>query len=452
MKGSLGARMSYQGALEYINSFTDFEKIASLRIEPFDLTRIRRLLEAVESPHLHGQVFHIAGTKGKGSTAAMLSSILQADGYRTGLFTSPHLHSFRERIRLNGRPISQQDLTALVERARPLVDELHADGSLGQITTFELTTLLAFLYFEDAGAEVRILEAGLGGRLDATNVVNPLLAIITSISLDHTSILGTTLRQVASEKAGIIKPGGTIVSASQPEEAAEVIRQTCRERGARLVVVGKDVGWRRISAGMNGQIAHVRTSAGDYHFEIPLLGKFQCENVAVVVAAVQEARALGLPISPRSVATGLRQVSWPGRMQVLQHNPLVLVDGAHNVHSAAVLRETVREDLSFRRCIMVLGTSVDKDLTGIAGELAPLTDAVIATRSRHPRSADPMRVAGEFQALGKEVRTAPDTASAIGAALELASPTDLILVTGSLFIVAEALEWAGLAEVTDPVS
>ena len=441
--------MNYQWALEYINSFTDFEKIASLRIEPFDLTRIQQLLEAVGSPHLHDRVFHIAGTKGKGSTAAMLSSILQVEGYRTGLFTSPHLHSFRERIRLDGHPISQKDLTALVERAQPLVDKLHADGSLGQITTFELTTLLAFLYFDNARAEALVIEAGLGGRLDATNVVAPVLAMITSISLDHTSILGTSIRQVASEKAGIIKPGGTVVSGSQPPEAAEIIRQTCRERGAKLIVVGRDVGWRRISTSMDGQTVHVRTAAGDFHFQIPLLGKFQCENAALVMAAVQEARSLGVEISPRSVAQGFRQVSWPGRMQILQREPLVLVDGAHNVHSAAVLRDTIREDLPFRRCILVMGTSVDKDLPGMAGELAPLADTVIATRSQHPRSADPALVAGEFQALGKEVRTAPDTASAIGAALDMASSTDLILVTGSLFIVAEALEWAGLAEITD---
>ncbi|MDO8688629.1 MAG: folylpolyglutamate synthase/dihydrofolate synthase family protein [Dehalococcoidia bacterium] len=451
MSGLSRPLLDYKGAIEYINSFTDFEKLASLQIEPFDLTRIERLLGVIGNPHLHGRTFHVAGTKGKGSTSAMLASVLRAEGYHTGLFTSPHLHSFRERIRVDGRPIPEKDLSSLVDRARPLVEDLHREGSMGRITTFELTTLIAFLYFDEAGADYRVIEAGLGGRLDATNVVRPLLAILTSISLDHTSVLGFSLRQVAGEKAGIIKAGSTVISAPQPPEAVEVIRQTCQERGARLVLVGQDVGWRRISAGLDGQTVHVRTKTGDFHFRIPLLGRFQCENAALVVASCEEARALGVVLSPRSVLQGLRQVVWPGRMQILQTRPLVLVDGAHNVNSADVLRGAVKEDLPFRRCVLVIGTSVDKDIAGIAAELAPLADTVIATRSHHPRSASPEAVAEAFRACGKEVRIASDTPSAMAEALDLATPEDLVLVTGSLFVVAETLAWAGQVEVSDGV-
>ncbi|MDP2660457.1 MAG: folylpolyglutamate synthase/dihydrofolate synthase family protein [Dehalococcoidia bacterium] len=451
MSGGPCPHLDYKGAIEYINSFTDFEKLASLQIEPFDLTRIERLLGAVGNPHLHGRTFHVAGTKGKGSASAMLASVLRAEGYHTGLFTSPHLHSFRERIRIDGRPIPEKDLSSLVDRARPLVDDLHREGSQGRITTFELTTLLAFLYFDEAGADYRVIEAGLGGRLDATNVVSPLLAILTSISLDHTSVLGSSLRQVAGEKAGIIKAGATVISAPQPPEAAEIIRQVCWDRGARLVQLGEDVNWRRLSSGPAGQTVEVRTGRGDYRIEIPLLGRFQCENAALVVASCEEARALGVGLSPRSVLQGLRQVSWPGRMQILQTSPLVLVDGAHNVNSASVLRDAVKEDLHFRRCILVIGTSVDKDIAGIAGELAPLADVVIATRSHHPRSASPEAVAEAFRAWGKEVRTARDTPSALAEALDLAAPEDLVLATGSLFVVAETLAWAGQVEVADGV-
>ncbi len=449
MSGLSRPDLDYRGAIEYINSFTDFEKLASLQIEPFDLTRIERLLDAVGNPHLHGVTFHVAGTKGKGSTSAMLASVLHSEGYRTGLFTSPHLHSFRERIRIDGRPIPERDLCSLVDRARPLVEDMHREGSLGRITTFEITTLIAFIYFDEAGASYRVIETGLGGRLDSTNVVKPLLAILTSISLDHTSVLGSTLRQVAVEKAGIIKTGSTVISAPQPPEAAEVIRQTCHERGARLVQLGEDVNWRRMSASPAGQVIEVRTSRGDYRIEIPLLGRFQCENAVLVLASCQEARALGVGLSPRSVLQGLKQVTWPGRMQILQTDPLVVVDGAHNVNSAGVLRDTVKEDLPFRRCVLVIGTSVDKDIAGIARELVPLADNVIATRSHHPRSASPETVAEAFRVLGKEVRIAGDTPSAMEEALDLAAPDDLVLVTGSLFVVAETLAWAGQVEVVD---
>lgn len=441
--------MNYHQALEYINSFTDYEKLSTLRIEPFDLGRIEHLLQAFGNPHLRGRVFHVAGTKGKGSTAAMIASILRTQGYRTGIFTSPHLHSFRERIRVDGDPISEAALASLVGTVQPLVEEMHREGSLGRITTFELTALLAFLHFAAQGVDFQVIEVGLGGRLDATNVVQPLISIITSISLDHTSILGSTLREVAWEKAGIIKAGSTVVSALQPPEVQEVIRKACREQRARLIEEGKDAGWHRQSTGLDGQTFLVRTPRSDRRVWIPLLGKFQCENAALAVMAVEEAVALGVEVSPRSILEGLRMVSWPGRMQVLRREPLLLVDGAHNVHSAAVLRETVQEDLRFQRCVLVLGTSVDKDVTGIARELGPLADVVVATRSRHPRSAPAEMVAGEFASLGKETLITGDVPSAITSALGLASPGDLALVTGSLFVVAETLEWAGQAEVTD---
>jgi dihydrofolate synthase/folylpolyglutamate synthase len=434
--------MKYQEALDYLNSFTDYEKLASSRVGPFDLGRVQSLLARLGNPHLVPRTVHVAGTKGKGSTAAMIASILQAAGYVTGLFTSPHLHCFRERIQVDGEPISESELVAHLERVRPLVEEMHREDGLGRITTFELTALLAFSHFAAKGVEFQVVEVGLGGRLDATNVVVPLVAVITSISLDHTGILGDNLAQIAEEKAGIIKPGCVTVSSSQEPVVEEVLRRTSRQRGARLVMVGQDVPWTRLSADLEGQTLLVRAHSGDYRLGIPLLGEFQCENASLAVAAVEEARSLGVEVSPGSVAEGLRRVSWPGRMQVVGREPLVLLDGAHNVHSAACLREAVRQDFVFRRVILVVGTSLDKDLVGIARELAPLADQVIATRSRHPRAAAPQVLADVFSRSGRRARTTADVTTALSQACRLAGRQDLILVTGSLFVVAEALEWA----------
>lgn len=436
--------MDYQGALQYINSFADYEKLTPPRAEPFKLGRIQWLLAASGNPHLKTPTFHVAGTKGKGSTAAMVASILQAQGYRVGLFTSPHLHSFRERIRVDSQPISQEEMAALVERGRPQVEALQREGSLGRVTTFELLTLLAFLHFAASEVDFQVVEVGLGGRLDTTNVVKPLLAILTSISLDHTAVLGPTLRQVAAEKAGIIKPGSVVVSAPQASEVEEVVRRTCREQGARLVMLGEDVRYHRLAADLEGQSLCVETHRGESRLWIPLLGSFQCENAALAVAAAEEARSLGVQLTPEAIAQGLRQVSWPGRMQVLRRRSLLVVDGAHNVYSATVLRQTIQEDLTFRRCILVVGVSQDKDIPGIAQALGPLADAVVATQSHHPRASPSALVAREFAHLERETRLAPDVPSALAAALELASGDDLVLVTGSLFVVAEALEWAGL--------
>lgn len=442
MKRAALAPMTYQGALDYLNSFTDYEKLSSIRIEPFTLERIERLLLLLGQPHRRGKVFHVAGTKGKGSTAAMLASVLQAQGYRTGFFTSPHLHSFLERIRVDGRMITEDELVSQVERLVPLVEELDRDRTLGPFTTFELTTALAFLHFAGHEAEYQVIEVGLGGRLDATNVVSPLLVVVTSISVDHTAILGSTLTEVAREKAGIIKPGSVVVSAPQSPEAEDVIRTTCREQGARLIMVGHDLSYRRLDANLEGQRVEVNTRHGKHVLKIPLLGKFQCENAAIAVAAIEEARLLGVQVSPESLTAGVERVSWPGRMQIIKRDPLILVDGAHNVHSASVLRDTIREDMTFEKCILVLGTSVDKDISGIARELGPLADVLVATRSVHPRSTPPAVIAEAFDPLCKDRRLAGDVSSAIELALSLASPADLVLVTGSLFVVAEALEWA----------
>ena len=435
---------TYEEALDYIYSFTDYEKTTSYRYAPkfFDLARMERLLASLDNPHRRFPSVHIAGTKGKGSTAAMTASVLQAAGYRTGLYTSPHLHTFRERIRVDGQPIGRAEVVALAERLRPLVEGVEG------ITTFEVMTAMAFLYFVERGVDFAVLEVGLGGRLDATNVVSPLVSVITSLSYDHTHILGHTLAQIAREKAGIIKRGVPVVSAPQPPEAMAVIEQVCREREAELVVVGRDWTWEAGEANLKGQWFKVAGGGGQEasrSFWIPLLGRHQLINATLAVAAVEMLRQRGVHIPEASLREGLRRVRWPGRLEVLGRRPFLIVDCAHNADSAQKLAAALRELFAYRDLILVFGASADKDIRGMMRALLPLAREVILTRAHHPRAADPGELREEARSLGWEAAISEDVAGALSQALELAGEDDLVCVTGSTFVVAEAREaWAEL--------
>ncbi len=435
--------MNYHAALDYILSFTDYERTPGQLYSSanFDLRRVEEFLGRLGNPHLFAKTVHVAGTKGKGSTAAMIASALSAAGYKTGFYTSPHLHTFRERISIDGGLIAEEELASFVVKLQPEIEVVNRQGAYGQLTTFEILTALAFAYFEEKRVDFQVIEVGLGGRLDATNVVDPQVCVITSISFDHTEILGNSLSQIAREKAGIVKPGKIVVSSPQREEAARVIEEVCRERGARLVMVGKDVTWQRESANLEGQSLRVRGRLADYNLTIPLIGDHQLENAATAVAALEMLTIGGVRLSPQSIAAGLSQVRWPGRLEILLDEPMFIVDGAHNVDSARRLGEALRQYFNFGRLILIIGTSSDKDIAGIAGELAPICDSVIATRSRHPRSAAPSAVATEFLKLGVTCVVEDSVASAVSRALGMAQEKgDLICATGSLFIVAEAIE------------
>lgn len=434
--------MDFKEAVDYIQSFTDYEKTPGIAYTAanYDLRRMVELLGRLGNPHLLPQTVHVAGTKGKGSTAAMIASVLTVSGYRTGLFTSPHLHTIRERIKVDSRLIPEKHFAALTEELRPEVETVNRHGVGGKLTTFELLTALAFAYFKQKKVDFQVLEVGLGGRLDATNVVRPGVCIITSISLDHVEVLGHTLAEIAREKAGIIKPGCVVVSAPQRPEAAIVIAEVCRQQRARLVKVGRDISWGKVSASLKGQSFELWGRTGSYDLSIPLLGDYQLENAATAVAALEELAALGATISADSIAEGLKKVSWPGRLQILGRRPLVVGDGAHNPYSAQKLRQAVAQYFKFGRCILVLGTSLDKDISGIAQEMAPLASQVIVTRSQHPRAASPSVVAAEFACRGVQAEVTQSTGEAINLARSMAKKTDLILVTGSLFVVAEAIE------------
>lgn len=438
---------SYRQALDYLNRFIDYEKGMPHVYSPvsFNLERTARLLAGLGQPQEKYPCLLIAGTKGKGSTAAFLESILRASGRRTGLYTSPHLHTWRERIQIDRRPIAKGDVVTWMERLRPLVEGMSAQGEHGPPTYYEISTALALGYFAEQGVDVAILEVGLGGRLDATNVVTPQVSILTTIGYDHMDILGHTLAQIAGEKAGIVKPAGWAVSAVQEEEVLEVIRETCRKKGARL--------WMAAEEGVRQLLP---TPADPWPYPVPpekglaLRGPFQRTNARVALATVLALRRQGWEIPDEALYRGLATTRWPGRLEVAGEHPLLVLDGAHNVDSARALRDALQAEFSFGRLILVLGFSRGHDAAAFASELGPLAAHIFATASCHPRAIPPRQVAEAVRpAVAVPVEEVESVAAALEQARRIASPTDLICVTGSLFVVAEAREALGLAEERD---
>ncbi len=435
--------MNYQQAEDYIFGYTDYEKMPMPHDPAFyDLRRVEELLARLGNPHLAARSVHIAGTKGKGSVAAMVASALSISGYTTGLYTSPHLHTWRERMRVDGELISEEEFVALVGRLKPEVEAVNRKATYGQLTTFELLTALGFAFFKLKEAKFQVLEVGMGGTFDATNVITPEVCIITSISLDHTEVLGNSLPEVAGEKAGIIKPGSIVVTSPQPDEVARVIEEACLNRGAELVRVGSDVTWQSLDFDSNRQSLQVKGRLNSYKLSIPLLGQYQLENAAVAVAALEVLAGKGFNISKNSIVDGLAKVSWPGRLQILSRHPLLVVDGAHNPDSARKLKQSLGQYFDFDRAILVIGVSCDKDIAGMVSELAPLFNKVVVTRSRHPRAMAPPPIVAEFTRQGTEVQVAEDVSTALALALGMAGTRDLVCVAGSLFVVGEAIEQA----------
>ena len=432
----MAAHWTYRDALLYLYSFTDYEKKVPQAYAPefYDLTRVHRLLALLGDPQRTFQVVHIAGTKGKGSTAAVAESVLRAAGYRTGLYTSPHLHTFRERIQTGGVLIPEADVARLAEAMQPLVAQIAC------ITTFEVITGLALAWFAEQGVEWAVVEVGLGGRLDATNVLAPAVTIITPISYDHTAILGDTLTQIATEKAGIIKPGVPAVSAPQTPEALAVIEAVCRDRGAPLTLVGREWTWQRLKASLDGQsfaIYHQDALVGGRApLRIPLLGEHQLMNATAAVAAL--ALLPGVRLRSKALRLGLKMVRWPGRLEILGRDPLVVADSAHNGDSAQKLMAALRAYCPSRRLHIVLGASADHVMPELLRELLSGAAWAVATRSRHPRAAEPAWLQARAAELGFHLELSESVAQGLDLALAQAGTGDLVCCTGSVFVAAEA--------------
>ena len=408
----------------------------------YDLTRMEALLDRLGSPHRQVPAVHIAGTKGQGSTAALCDAALHAAGLRTGFYSSPHLHSFRERIRLDSEPISKGGFAVLVEGLWALHEHLMNDPDVGPLTLFEYLTGMAFQCFAQDRTDVQTIEVGLGGRLDATNVLDAGVCVITSISLDHMDILGDTIGEIAADKAGIIKPGATVVIAPQATEALSSILAACEGKEAAPILVGRDVTWEGGQLGAEGQNLKVRGRNGEYDLRIPLLGTYQLENAATAVAALEALSSQGIEVPRQAIAAGFERVNWPCRMEILSRSPLLVADGAHNVYSMDSLLKSLPKYLNFQRLILVAGFSRDKNVEGMARALDEKADIIFATASRHPRSMTPTEVASLFTKAGKTASPVPTPADAVKMAVESAGERDLVLATGSLFLAAEVREVA----------
>ena len=435
--------MNYSQAEDYLNSFVNYEQIPGISYAQsgYSLRHVEELLNRMGDPQLAARTIHIAGTKGKGSVAAMIAQVLSDSGYKTGLYTSPHLHTLRERISINGSLISEAEFATTMAKVKPFIESMKQDSAFRQLTYFEALTALTFAYFKKNQVDFQVLEVGLGGRLDATNVASPLVCIITPISLDHTQILGNSLEEIAREKAGIIKSGCWVVLSPQPEKAASVITDICREKEAKVVQVGKEITWHKIGGDLHHQSLAIEGRRNNYHVSIPLLGDYQLENSATAIAALEILASAGFAVSTANITQGLARVKWPGRFQILQQNPTVLVDGAHNVTSIRGLVSNIKAYFSYKRIFLVFGTSCDKDIPGIVNELVPISPQVIVTRTAHSRAALPSTLAAQFSKRGIKPETGATVDEAISRALSLADRTDIICVTGSLFVVAEALDY-----------
>ncbi|MFQ6043463.1 MAG: bifunctional folylpolyglutamate synthase/dihydrofolate synthase [Candidatus Poribacteria bacterium] len=449
------SKLTYKTAVNYLESFIDYEKKTNYSYNPrlWNLERMRLLLHYLGQPHQKLKTIHIAGSKGKGSTAAMIHAILKASGYKTGLYTSPHLVTPLERFRINSQPMSENQFCKLVERLQPHIAEVNQRKGhesltdIGKLSFFEIYTAIGFLFFELEKVDFLVLEVGLGGRLDATNVVKPLVSVITQISLEHTNLLGDNLASIAVEKAGIIKKNGLVISSPQEPEVMEVIEKSCAEKNARLFKVGEDISFERLDAGQSGQYFTLKSRRAEYsRCFMPLLGKHQLINAATAVGAVELLRLHGYIIPEEQVKIGLEQTSWPARMQIIGRQPTILLDVAHSPQSAKLLRESICETFTYDRLILIVGISADKDIKGIGAELCPIADIAILTKaSNNPRAADPARIKQEWKGFDATLVIKDTVEAALDYAHSIAEKDDLICITGSFYPLGEAMKLLGVS-------
>lgn len=438
--------MNYEDAIRHLLSLVDHERTVPATPRQkriYDLGNVEKFLLRLGDPHRLPGIVHVAGTKGKGSTAAMIESVLRSAGYSTGFYSSPHLHTFRERIRIDGQPVSICQFARLTAEIWPHHLANAADEEAGPATLFEYLTAMAFCCFSDANTDFNVVEVGLGGRLDATNVVSPAVSVITPVSLDHTAILGDTISEIAADKAGIIKNGIPVVVAPQFPDAYEAVRSAATDRSAQMILVEKTATWESSPANAAGQRLTIRTKRDTYEMCLPLLGDFQAANAAVAISAIETLMDAGHEIPTHAIVDGLESVEWPARLEALSGEPLIVADGAHNDHSISTVLDTLRRSLPHRKLTVVAGFSRDKRVSAMVELLAGQADRIVATRSRHPRSLKPAAVVDEFLSAGfasTDISATATVSDALAIVAPDAADDELILVTGSLFVAAEARE------------
>ena len=417
------------------------------------LTNVRHLLGRMGDPHKNFKAIHVTGTNGKGTTTAMITSILQAADYKVGMFISPHLSSFTERITINGERIQPEVVVDIVEGMKSIIDEMVENSELRHPTFFEVITAIAFKHFSEQEVNFAILEVGMGGRLDATNVVQALISVITNVSLEHTYVLGNSVLEIAEKKAGIIKKGGVLITATQDDEVYNLLSTVCEKVGSRIFRVGKDLKFNRLTRNLEGQSFHLDGISRHYdRLFIPLLGRHQLLNAASAVGAVEALSYHGIEIPVKAFHEGLRKVKWPGRLEVVQENPLVVIDGAKDVEATRAIKESLLEDFQYPRRVAVVSMSSDKNIPEMIGHLTQAVDSFIITaHSVMGRAAEPETISNEIEKYSKPYRIETDLKKAIKGAIDIAGEDGMVLIVGSVFLVGEAREIWYKPEASDPV-
>ncbi|MDP2970812.1 MAG: folylpolyglutamate synthase/dihydrofolate synthase family protein [Deltaproteobacteria bacterium] len=415
----------YQRSLNYLYGLEKFGMI-------FGLTKVEEILEAVENPHREIQAIHIGGTNGKGSTAAIIASILRREGYRVGLYTSPHLIRFTERMKVNEKEIEKEEVASLTEWMR---ERIETAGIAPPFTFFDFTTAMAFLYFKQKMVDLAVLEVGLGGRLDSTNVIDPLLSIITNIGKDHEDVLGKGILRIAREKAGIIKESRPLITAATQPQVLRLFSKICREKKAPFFRVGKE--FRYVLAG-EGSFSYEGLHRKLWGLSLNLRGLHQMINATTALGAMEILDDLGYRVSNDAMTEGLKEVDWPGRLEVVCSSPRVLLDGAHNPDGALSLKESLEKDFEYHHLILLIGIMKDKDLHSILHSLSPLADRIILTRPGTDRAASPALLRKALGRNGKKAEVIEDFRKAIDKGLSLTGEEDILCITGSLYTVGEA--------------
>ncbi len=426
----------YQQALDYLYSFIDYSlkgQKAMLTVD-FNLERVFTLMDSLGNPQQKYPSIHVAGSKGKGSVCALCAAALQAEGYKVGLYTSPHLHDYRERIQIDRTMISKSDFVTLVDEIKSHVE------AVPHLTTFEIGTALAFWHFARQNVDVAVIEVGLGGRLDATNVVIPRVSVITALFLEHTLILGDTLAKIAAEKAGIIKTGIPVVLSPQKEEARRVVAQVAAKHDSPLVQVGEDYTFEPVTTTLDNQSFTIQSKKTNDQTElmINLLGPHQIENATTAYAALQVLRDQGVAISERAIRKGFSLAEWPARFEVFQGKPPVIIDAAHTQEAAEKLHQTVELHFPNQPIILVFGVSEDKNVSGMLSALLSKTNQIIYTKSTHPRAMDVDALMAIDLPRDVPTKAVADVGQAVADAILLAGDDGVVLVTGSIFVAADA--------------
>ena len=433
----------YDNSLDWLYSFIDFsmKRHVDDAHRFFKLDRMNKLMALLGNPEKTFPCVHVAGTKGKGSTASFIASALQSSNYKVGLYTSPHLQEFTERIQVNHQQIPKKAVVGLTEKLRTVASQVP------EVTTFELTTAMGFLYFAKQKVDIAVLEVGLGGRLDATNIIDPLVSVITPVSYDHRSVLGNTLTEIAFEKGGIIKPGRPVILAPQHAEAEVELRRIADQRHAPLTEVDEVFTYAEVSHTFRTQklsvIRKEKTPLSNANMKliltIPLLGFHQIQNAVTALAALEVLRQQGFHLTRDSIRRGFRQIEWPARFEILRLKPPFVIDSAHNGDSMQVLRQTLDEYFPQTPFLFIFGASADKEIDAMLDAILPRVQSVITTQSTHPRAASPEELQKHVLSYGVPCLAISPAEAALTKALELAGSEMGIIVSGSIFIASAAL-------------